>query len=221
MHKGIIFLIKNDNADTELLELQNALNKRLKHIIGEYVIGGRWTGELSMKNDNFRKIAEKELLKRQKNMEKKNPEKEETPIYMVGVELKESTVKIKENAIWLQEKWEKMGGLDKNPYERDKYTPNGYQDDILPLSDCIDVVKGWSFDSVEAGQYTLKEAQECLKKSGDKPDYSTYGYLLKQAGSFFCQSFSTDINVYNLESFDYDIPENLEGWYAVMVDMCC
>jgi len=99
-----------------------------------------------------------------------------------------------------------------------------YKDDILPLKDCFGIVKEWSFDYIERGKEEVKEAEErYLNKEDDKGnlinDYNMYGHRIKRAGEIFQQNFCFDCNVFNIEKYNYSVPEDIKNYYAVMVDI--
>jgi hypothetical protein len=116
--------------------------------------------------------------------------------------------------------WYEIGGRWKDIFGNNK--------PILSLSECLGVVKEWQ-QTISQAQEELDKAQKWLKTGGntrkidgkDVPfdDYYMYGYQLKIAGQLFSQDFCFDCNVFNLENYDYSIPENVNDYYAVIVDM--
>jgi hypothetical protein len=66
----------------------------------------------------------------------------------------------------------------------------------------------------EAAEGLLKEA-EGYKESGDP---GMYGYNLIRAGELYSQSLTTDTCVFNIDTGDYCIPTEGEGWQLIAVD---
>jgi len=142
----------------------------------------------------------------------------------------------------LQELWESLGEKSLNPVSRDgflhyrgkqiktKYSdpePHGmghsqeFEDDIRPLKDCLKAVKDFGYDFEEKSEQYIKEAEE-FKNREDLDDGAKSmmkGFRLEEAGRVLRQDFCFETNVYNTAEFDYSIPENPEGFYAVMIDM--
>lgn len=84
-----------------------------------YVIGGRWSGELSkiqLKKDFFK---EADLLVK--------------PKHDFGM----SSDEIEKNKDGLQALWEKMGGVGINPYNRNSYDHQGAKDDAQKLTPAL------------------------------------------------------------------------------------
>ena len=200
MHKGIILLIK---ANDRVLAKEKADEFMEGYGDGKvwdwYVIGGRWSRMLNPLTTPFFKKAKTMMNKGRK----------EKAIYMSTVE---------SNKHKLQELWEKIGGKRTNPYSSDQYDQEGELDDIMPLKDCVDMVKNYGFDSLKQANKELRDAKKryCQK---DKEVYSMYGYCLKIAGNIFAQDFCFECNVYNTEDWNYSIPEDTKGYYAVVVDI--
>ena len=112
------------------------------------------------------------------------------------------------------------GKMDKWP------TDFGDRDgDAMPLSSCIEKVEDWqqTLDDAKKAQEDakkwLKGGDRTKKMKEDKDDWNMYGYCLRRAGKLFSQHFCFDCNIYNIGSWDYAIPEDKQGWFAVIIDM--
>lgn len=91
-----------------------------------------------------------------------------------------------------------------------------------PLGECIELVNEWK-QNVNHAIKAEEEAKQWLNyknSNGDiVADYGMYGYCLVKAGNLYQQKFYNNTNVYNMETSDYSIPEEVFGWYAVMIDI--
>lgn len=202
MHKGIIMITKansRDDAQENVAEFLDGYGDG--QVWDWYVVGGRWSRMLNSLASSF---------------------EDKAPQYLKSINLDSEFISshdIKVNGEKLQKIWEDMGGSDTNPWQKDTYAEDGHDDDIMPLKDCLDIVKEYGFDPIQKGKEELKEAENRLNDKEDRCSYSTYGYCLKIAGSLFAQDFCFDCNVYNIETYDYSIPKDIEGYYAVVIDM--
>lgn len=199
MHKGVILLVKADDRD-EAIEKVNAFME--PHGNGDvwdwYVIGGRWSGELNQKN--------KEFTEKAKVLFSEHEEEKLGGLVSVGV--------VEKLQPELQRIWESIGGEGQNPYGRDNYQQDGSDDDVMKLSDCLDVVKSWSFDIDQRAKEQFERAEKHWAN-----DRRMKGYCIKKAGMIMSEEFCSDANVYNTEMWDYSIPEDTTGWFACIVDM--
>ncbi len=199
MHKGIILLVKKEkNGSVE--DIQHKVDSFLEpygdgQIWDYYTIGGRWAGIL----------------------DKYCPEKDPANI----------------EECWLCKGTGKRNDTlgKKARKENPKYTCNGcngkgkkvkfifekHDDDILPLSKCIDVVKEWQQDPKEEADKIAQQYKENYPK--DDADLGTKGYYMTIQGNLLSQNFCFDTNVYNIKTWDYSIPKDLKNWYAVVIDI--
>lgn len=90
---------------------------------------------------------------------------------------------------------------------------------ILPLSECINMVNEWHQDPEKEYEKQLKEAEQYYGTGAKHTSRKMYGFCLMAAAKHLTEDFNFNCNVYNTEEMDYSIPANLTGWYAVMVDM--
>lgn len=200
MHKGIIFLIKTDSKAEAINTTEEFLEGYKNNVWDWYSIGGRWTGNLSLFYPDFIKKSKMILTTSQNEVNKKQPE--------------------------LQNLWESIGAKGPNPYANHYNLPDrGGEYDILPLSDCISKVKEWQ-QTIEDAKKKEAEAKEWLAEGGRKDEegtpydnYQMYGYCLGIAANLFQQEFCFDCNIFNLETCNYSIPEDIENYYAVMIDI--
>ena len=103
----------------------------------------------------------------------------------------------------LQKIWNELGALGTNPLSK-KHSNSLY--DVINLKQCIETVKWWQ---------QTKEAVDKIKiLSRDK---NIRYYFRDQRNKVIKQVFCDSCNVYNIECNNYSIPENPEGWVAVVV----
>lgn len=69
-------------------------------------------------------------------------------------------------------------------------------------------------DSITKAEAYLKQA-EALKQAGD---FSQVGRCHCRAGAIYAGALTDDIPVYNLTSFNYEIPYDEQNWFAIAVD---
>jgi hypothetical protein len=194
MHKAVILLVKANNRESALTQAREFLEE-YKEVWDWYVIGGRYTQLLSKHFNSFMEKA-KAIC----------PELSEE--YII-------TSKLEEHKNEFQSLWLSLGGTGLNPYANHYECPkNGNDDDVVYLCECIDIVREWQ-QTIK----TAKEEEEKAKKWLEKNDYNMYGYALKKAGNLYQQNFCSNTNIYNVDSFNYSIPKDMENYYAVMIDM--
>lgn len=175
MHKGVILLVKSDDAEEARECADSFMGEYQNHVWDWYQIGGRWSGILSNYNPRT------------------DPDNFETCPSCGG-----SGCSRCENGTCL--KW-----------------PTNWVDhpgNIIPLASCIDVVNEW-IESSSDPEALLEQAEE-YKNSDQK---FMRPYYLHRAADALGQSFSSDTNVFNTESYNFSIPDDVDGWFAVMVDM--
>ena len=213
MHKGVIILTKAEDKKKALSKVNEFVEGYQDNVWDWWAIGGRWNNTLAPKDKTDKWYAfTKELLEHNK----------------FGIPQSE----IDKHQNELQKEWERLGLKGKNPYcNHYNLGEEGNAYDVVPLSECIETVKEWYKDPDERGKEREEEAKKwkLRKKDGgflndditDKQikSNSMYEYVLQQAGSIYSQDFSFEANTYNIEEFDFSIPEKLDGWYAVMIDM--
>ena len=66
---------------------------------------------------------------------------------------------------------------------------------------------------IEDANVFLAKARSYLEKMNQE----TAGYYFIKAGELFCQQFSTEHQVFNIEDHDYN-QDYSEGWYAIEAD---
>ena len=203
MHKAVILLARAEDTSEAQAKAEEFLDGYQGQVWDWYVIGGRWSRTLNPLHKEFSKLA-RNLIENKKS----DKEKKEGMNMIFDSDLKTH----KES---LQTLWSEMGGQGINPWATDQYNSNGNKDDIMPLAKCLTVAKEWTQDPEKAGNEELKHGQEWKKKG----DLNMYGYNLRIAGNLFQQHFCFDCNVYNIDEWDYSIPEDPIGWYAVLIDM--
>lgn len=230
MHKGVILLVKAEDSKQARFRADRFMGAYRDIEWDWYVIGGRWSGTL-IENEKKFKEGMIDIYR------KMDPEFKDDGFISYNLIEREDVQKA------LQELWESLGEKSLNPVSRDgflhysgkqiktKYSnPEPYdgmgqgqefKDDIMPLKDCLKAVKDYGYDPEEKSKQYEKEAQEYLNKDDwdDKTKAMMRGFKLKEAGRILREDFCFETNVYNVEEFNYSIPENPDGYYAVMIDM--
>ena len=205
MHKGVILLVKADDRDDAI--------GQAKEFLGEYgngdvwdwfVIGGRWSGNLNTLSKTFYEKAK--VLFEQAYPNEANP-------FL-------STKMVNEQAQGLQEIWESIGGKDQNPYSRSGYVNYGFEDDCIPLTNCIPVIQDWKKDMVAEAETIWNKMIEA--KANSAHEYDMSGYYAGIYRDLKYDNFSFESNVYDVVNRTNDPSqalENPEQWWAVQIDM--
>jgi hypothetical protein len=203
MHKGVILLIKASEIDEAKDKIQEFLVQYGDGDIWDwYVIGGRWSGTLNSKSKEF-------FVKAEEHFKVVYPDRE-NPF------LTKSMVEEQHQA--LGDIWSVIGGKGLNPYARNSYNDFGYDDDVVPLSECIDVVIEWKKDLNEEAEIAWDKMLEAKKKEG----HDMTPYYAKRYAETKYDEFCFDSNVFDTE-LDTNDPtqaiENADQYFAVMIDM--
>lgn len=207
MDKVVILLTKAEDREDALHRTREFLQGYGDgRVWDRYQVGGYWTAILSPRAKEFREKAKEILVL--------HPDNKDRDLDFV------TQRSIDDSQSELQQLWQDMGMQGQNPYcDHYNLPEEGGIYDVLPLSECFDIVKEWYQNPVERGKEKEKEAQEWVNGKIATNDYNMYGYCLKIAGNLYSQNFCFDCNTFNIEEGDYSVPEDLVGWWAVVVDM--
>lgn len=210
MHKGVILLVKAEDKDDAISKVNDFMEPYGEGDVWDwFAIGGRWSNTLAPKEllDKFKEKANT-ILERDKDhgflsmdeVEKKRPQ--------------------------LQAVWEELGLKGPSPYaDHYKLPEDGATYDAVPLSDCIVTVKEWVRDLEVEADKEWEEMEKARKEAkskraaGEKP-WDMSAYHAKNYANAVYNNFCFDSCVYDItEDQGESIPENIEGYWAVMVDM--
>jgi len=204
MHKGIILICEAKNKKEAIKRTRKFMKEYEHDVYDWWVIGGRWSCNLSTLNKDFQAKAQ-EILKSD------------------SLFISQKLVDEKQNDLQLI--WENMGGHGSNPYaDHYKLPDEGGLYDVLLLSECMPIVVEWQ-QTIKDAQKIEKDAQKWLNRKNENTgeifnDWGTYGYCLQSAANLYQQKFCFDCNVFNIEKYNYSIPkEGLEKYFAVIVDI--
>lgn len=205
MHKGVILLTEASNKKEALEKVESFLEPYGKGNVWDwYAIGGRWNNTLAPKEliDQFHIVVDNQILKKTDGM----------PFI--------SQQQVEQNQDKLQEAWESLELKGLNPYCNHYQLPEeGNTYDVVKLSDCIDTVKEWIIN-VPGALEELWNSMVEARKEVDNYKYSMVGYLAGKYKDLEYDNFSFETNVYNIDTDEAEkLPELLDGWWAVMVDM--
>ena len=204
MHKGVILLVKAEDRDGAV-KAANSFMQEFKDRVYWYAIGGRWSQHLAPQAKAFQEKAD----------------------MIVGTAGKQfvSQKDVDDHQAELAAAWVDLGGTGTNPWaDHYKLPDDGNPNDVLPLADCLEIVKEWR-QTVEEAKKAEAEAKErwlnrTNQKTGEKfDDWHMYGYALQRVGELYQESFCFDTNVFNAVQYNYSIPEDPTGFWAVMLDM--
>jgi hypothetical protein len=203
MHKGVILLVKASNTDEAKDKIQEFMTQYGDGDVWDwYVIGGRWSGTLNSKTKEFFDKAEE-------HFKLTYPDNKHNFI---------STKMVEEQTEALKNLWTEIGGEGLNPYARNSYNDFGYEDDVVPLSECIDVVIEWKKDLNEEAEIAWDKMLEAKKQEG----HDMTPYYARKYADFKNDAFSFDTDVFDTETYSNnptEAIENADQYFAVMVDM--
>lgn len=206
MHKGVILLVDAESKDDALDKVKDFLEQYGDGDVWDwYQIGGRWSNTLApkeLKGKFYQKVSSEILM----------PQEGDSWI--------SQQQQVDDNRELLQSTWEELGLLGNNPYCNHYCLPDkGNVYDIVKLTSCIETVKEWVKDvnkeSEELFEKILKSREEA--KEGK---YNMSGYYAKQYSDIIGGYFSFETNIYNISTGEAEcIPEDINNYYAIMVDM--
>ena len=202
MHKGVILLVKASDKEEALSEVESFLELYGEGDVWDwYQMGGRWNNTLAPKDklDLFREKC-KGILTR-----------EEYGITQNEINSKQEL---------LQKAWEECGLEGNNKYCDHYALPEvGNTYDIVPLKDCIETVKEWCKNLEEEKEQLWNKLLKA-KEEAKEGQWDSTGYLAGQYKDAQYGNFCFDSNVYDITTQQAEtIPENIEEYFAVMVDM--
>ena len=204
MHKGVILLVKSTDREEILSEVEKFMEPYGDGNVWDwYRIGGRWNNTLAPKDklEKFQKKCDEILVKDEEH----------------GF-LSQKEVDNKQDL--LQKAWEEVGLEGENSYCNHYNLPHeGNIYDIVKLTDCIETVKSWCRD-LEREKVDIWEKMVDAKEKADKGEYDMSGYFAGQYKDAQYGSFCFESNVYNISEWKAEkIPDNIDEYYAIMVDM--
>ena len=205
MNKGVILLTKASNEDEAVSNVREFLEDYGDSKVWDwYVVGGRWSGTLNPKTKEFFEKAEAHF-------------KAVYPQYAKDEFL--TSKMVEEQGEALNGIWDTIGGEGLNPFSRDNYSSDGFADDVLPLTECLDVVNAWTKDmNVHAEEMWSKMIEA---KSTDK-GHDMSAYFANRYAEAKYDEFCFESNVYVIDH-ETNNPasaiENADQYFAVMVDM--
>lgn len=209
MHKGVIILVDAENRQDAIEKVENFLEGYGDGRVWDwYSIGNRWHNVLAPADklgefDEWIHETYKDVFDKHGSYSIDKLENEtDRPI--------------------IQAKWESLGLKGLNTY----YSSYGFdakdtEDDynVVPLKDCVETVKKWCKNTEEEREKAWKEMIKA-RKEAKKGKYDMSGYYAERYKNAVYGDFSFDSNVYDASvGVGEKIPENIEDYWAVMVDM--
>lgn len=195
MHHLTILLVKADDKQSARDKAAEFLEPHGDGKVWDwYQFGGRWSGVLDPKRDEFYEWASAQ------------PKDENGGDFF-------TCQNINKNKEMLQSKWEEMGGHGVNPLTRNGGIPSmGEQDDdVAPLADCVETVKKHLINREERLEELAKEFNDPEKKSYRSVFAEEYANL--DYDRFYFESA-----VYDAEQETNSFPDDISGYWAVVVD---
>ncbi len=206
MHKGVILLTKAENRAEAIMTVNEFMERYQDRVWDWFVIGNRWHNTLapSDKVTEFNNVV--------------------TALYP---QLKGSySIDQIENDVVrpiIQAEWEKLGLKGVNPYYSSyghsvKDSENDYN--VVPLSECIDIVTKWIKDLKKEAQTLFNKLRKERLKENKEGKGMMSAYYAKLYSDCVYGDFCFESNVFDITTEGAEqIPEDITGYYAVMVDM--
>lgn len=204
MHKGIILLTTAEDKKQAQTKVRSFMDSYCNDVWDWWVFGGRWSKTLNPITAKFKDEAIQYMLN------EKSGQKFDKTIFNSDIE---------KHSGYLQALWENMGGVGNNPFVVDTYKVAGTKDDVMDLSQCIEVVEDWKFNTLEKVNELREEAERWMNGEYADNDTSMYEYMSEKIKKLANEEFCFDCNIYNIETDNYEIPEDTNGWFAVMIDI--
>lgn len=215
MHKGVLLLTKALDREEALNNVSNFMEDYQDNVFDWYAIGNRWHNILAPKEklDEFDKWVKKTY---------KHAFTENVGYAINDLENNKDRKKI-------QQKWESLGLKGKNIY----YSAYGHstlsgfglpeeEDDYncILLKDCLDTVKEWCQDLDRCTEELWKKALEHKAEEEKEGKGTLSAYYAKKYANMKYENFCFDTNVFNIDEYEAEkIPEDIENYYVVVVDM--
>ena len=209
MHTGVLLLTKAADKEEALNNVSNFMMEYQNSVYDWYSIGNRWHNIL----------APEDKLKQFEEWIKEEYKHAFTEFGSYSIDVLEND---KDRAI-IQNKWEELGLKGKNIY----YSAYGFGlDEIednyncVPLKDCLKVVKKWCKNLSEFAEELWEKMLECKAKELNKATDTLSAYYAKKYADAKYENFCFDTNVFNIDTYEAEkIPEDIENYYVVVVDM--
>lgn len=209
MHKGMILLTKAQNEDDARNNVENFLEQYGDGNVWDwYVIGGRWSGTLNAAHNQFKELAMAHLAQAYPDTDLSR--------FITENMISEQADAL--NSIWQ----ETLGQPTPNPFVRSSYLEDGFDDDILPLSECVGVVLKWNKDMGAFAEEMFEKMLQEREKEKEGKSYPMSGYYARLYSDAKSDNFCFDTNVYDTVNYTNNPSralEEAEGWFAVMVDL--
>jgi len=90
------------------------------------------------------------------------------------------------------------------------------ENNIMPLKECLNKVK--EYVEQKGVEERIKQLEMNTTVAYSENKYMK-GTCYKVLGNLLCENFCDDCDLFNIDDEDYSIPENTEGWYAIVVDI--
>ena len=207
MHKGVILLVKAENKEDALEQVENFMEPYGNGLVWDwYQIGGRWNNTLAPKDliDQYNIIVDNQILIKE----------DELPFI--------SQRQVDNNQERLQKEWENLGLKGKNSYcNHYQLSDEGNYYDVVKLEDCLETVKEWVKDLDKEKENCWNEMMQA-KEDAKQGKYDMSGYYAGIYKNLDYGEFSFESNVFDITKNEAEeIPDEAEikDYFAVMVDM--
>lgn len=202
MHKGVILLTQAATKQEAKDNVDHFMEPYGEGDVWDYyVIGGRWSGILNPAHKKFMEIVRKECPA-------------EYP--SIGYSNKD----IEKYSKKFEKIWDRIGGKGSHPFNRNRFGSEGVEeDDIVLATEVESILKDWEIDREVVATEIYKDLQESWKNSDNPVKCFEVGYKARMFSNLVSDAFCLDSNTYDIDNYTNDLPENLEDYYAVIIDM--
>ena len=92
------------------------------------------------------------------------------------------------------------------------------ENNVMPLPECLEQVRKYKVDPQSFFYEESKRAEDSYGQKSKKPNKHMYAYMMKCAYTVLSEGFCFDCDVFNIFTYDYEIPADPAGFWAVIVD---
>lgn len=200
MHFLSMLIVNADSKKEARAAARDFIEQYQNHVYDWYVIGGRWSGYLTR-----RKLD-------QETYEKFSKEFQEKKLGWTNAENLECKQRKLSHELFMKYFPDFKGEI---PVYRDVYNQDGSSDDVMPLSECVDIVKEAVEEFNLIYPQIVEEAKKQILDTGTIERYTAW----KLGKYAYEDTYTASHLVFDIQSYTVSVPKNYNGCYVVVVDL--